>query len=87
MAVNLGPVSAYAVAVRNGYTGTESEWVELISKASDSEQYAQRAETARTGAETAQGQAEYAAEQAIAHGYAMEVVGHKLVITAPVQED
>ena len=86
MAVNLGAVSAYAVAVRNGYTGTEAEWVELITMASLSGEDADRAEAARTRAETARDQAEYAAEQAIAHGYAMEVVGHKLVITAPEEE-
>lgn len=27
---NLGPVSAYALAVRNGYTGTETEWLATL---------------------------------------------------------
>lgn len=28
--VNLGPVSAYAIAVKNGFEGTEQEWLESL---------------------------------------------------------
>lgn len=30
--VDLGPVSAYALAVKHGYTGTEAEWLESLVK-------------------------------------------------------
>lgn len=28
--VNLGAVSAYAIAVKNGFTGTEQEWLKTL---------------------------------------------------------
>lgn len=57
--VDLGPVSAYALAVKHGYTGTEAEWVaEMESKrleaakaASDAKSYASSAEQAKKSAE------------------------------------
>lgn len=48
--VDLGAVSAYAVAVANGFVGTEAEWEQYIANAS---QNAIRAEAARVGAEEA----------------------------------
>lgn len=48
--VDLGAVSAYAVAVANGFVGTEAEWEQYIADASTN---AMRAETARRGAESA----------------------------------
>ena len=71
---NLGAVSAYAVAVRNGFVGTEAEWEEAISKAAMSEQYA---ETAQAAAESAAQSAEIASQ----HGYGMSVSNHIKIIT------
>lgn len=45
----IGPISAYAIAVANGYTGTEAEFAEQIANA------ATNAQTAQTAAETVQG--------------------------------
>lgn len=49
---DLGPVSAYAIAVANGFTGTEAEWTSLIANASNSAQEA--AESAGEAAQSAQ---------------------------------
>lgn len=49
---DLGPVSAYAIALANGFTGTEAEWTSLIANASNSAQEA--AESASEAAQSAQ---------------------------------
>lgn len=52
--MKIGPYSAYAIAVKYGYTGTEEQWVkEQEANRVASEQAAQQAEQARDGAETA----------------------------------
>lgn len=73
---DIGAYSAYAIAVKHGYEGTEAEWVAAQEKARlDSEAAAEaaqtaqgaaekardQAQTAKTGAETAQGAAGQAA--------------------------
>ena len=56
---DLGAVSSYALAVENGYTGTEAEWIALISSTTTSAQTAVDAKdaalVAKTAAETAAG--------------------------------
>lgn len=60
----IGPYSAYAIAVKYGYTGTEEQWVkEQEANRVASEQAAQQAEQARDGAETAATRAETARQQ------------------------
>lgn len=62
--VEIGPYSAYAIAVKYGYTGTEEQWVkEQESNRVASEQAAQQAEQARGGAEAAATRAEAARQQ------------------------
>lgn len=62
--MKIGPYSAYAIAVKYGYTGTEEQWVkEQEANRVASEQAAQRAEQARDGAETAAARAETARQQ------------------------
>lgn len=62
--VEIGPYSAYAIAVRYGYTGTEEQWVkEQEANRVASEQAAQQAEQARDGAEAAATRAETAQRQ------------------------
>ena len=52
--MKIGPYSAYAIAVKYGYTGTEEQWVkEQEANRVASEQAAQRAEAAATRSETA----------------------------------
>ena len=52
---NLGPVSAYTVAKKYGYTGTEQEWEEAIASVGEkSDAAAQSAEDAAASAEEAQ---------------------------------
>ena len=52
--VKIGPYSAYAIAVKYGYTGTEEQWVkEQEANRVASEQAAQRAEAAATRSENA----------------------------------
>lgn len=55
---DLGPVSAYAVAVAHGYTGTEAEWEQLIADS------ANNAQTAVSSAASAHLSAEQAAQNA-----------------------
>ncbi len=63
--VEIGPYSAYAIAVKYGYTGTEEQWVkEQEANRVASEQAAQQAEQAREGAEAAAARAESAADRA-----------------------
>lgn len=55
MAVNtkdLGAVSAYAIAVENGYTGTESQWVTELSNTSQNAQAAAASAAAAQSAAT-----------------------------------
>lgn len=60
----IGPYSAYAIAVKYGYTGTEEQWVkEQEANRVASEQAAQQAGTARDNAETAAARAETARHQ------------------------
>ena len=76
---DIGAYSAYAIAVKHGYRGTEAEWVaaqekarvdsEAAAKAAQTAQEAaeaarEQAQTAKTGAETAQGAAGQAAQTA-----------------------
>lgn len=62
--MKIGPYSAYAIAVKYGYTGTEEQWVkEQEANRVASEQAAQRAGTARDNAETAATRAETARQQ------------------------
>lgn len=62
--VEIGPYSAYAIAVKYGYTGTEEQWVkEQEANRVASEQAAQRAEQAQEGAEAAAARAETAQRQ------------------------
>lgn len=63
--IKIGPYSAYAIAVKYGYTGTEEQWIEeQEANRVASEQAAQRAEQARNDAETAATRAENARQQA-----------------------
>ena len=39
---DLGPATAYAIAVENGYTGTEEQWASEIANASNNAQMMQR---------------------------------------------
>lgn len=60
----IGPYSAYAIAVKYGYTGTEEQWAkEQEANRIASEQAAQQAEQARDGAEAAATRAETAQRQ------------------------
>lgn len=53
--VDLGPVSAYALAVKHGYTGTEAEWVaEMESKRLEAVTAASNAQSAATAASQSQ---------------------------------
>ena len=53
--VDLGPVSAYALAVKHGYTGTESEWVaEMEAKRLEAVTAASNAQSAATAASQSQ---------------------------------
>lgn len=62
--VEIGPYSAYAIAVKYGYTGTEEQWVkEQEANRVASGQAAQQAEQARGGAEAAATRAETAQQQ------------------------
>lgn len=62
--MKIGPYSAYAIAVKYGYTGTEEQWVkEQEASRVASEQAAQQAEAARDNAETAATRAETAQRQ------------------------
>ena len=59
--MKIGPYSAYAIAVKYGYTGTEEQWVkEQEANRVVSEQAAQQAGAARDNAETAATRAETA---------------------------
>lgn len=62
--MKIGPYSAYAIAVKYGYTGTEEQWVkEQEANRVASEQAAQQAGAARDNAETAAARAETARQQ------------------------
>lgn len=62
--MEIGPYSAYAIAVKYGYTGTEEQWVkEQEANRVASEQAAQQAEQAQEGAEEAAARAETARQQ------------------------
>lgn len=62
--MKIGPYSAYAIAVKYGYTGTEQQWIEeQEANRAASEQAAQQAEQARDNAETAATRAETARQQ------------------------
>lgn len=62
--VEIGPYSAYAIAVKYGYTGTEEQWVkEQEANRVTSGQAAQQAEQAQEGAEAAAARAETARQQ------------------------
>lgn len=62
--MKIGPYSAYAIAVKYGYIGTEEQWVkEQEANRVASEQAAQQAEQARNDAESAAARAETAQQQ------------------------
>lgn len=62
--IEIGPYSAYAIAVKYGYTGTEEQWVkEQEANRVASEQAAQQAGAARDNAEIAATRAETARQQ------------------------
>ena len=62
--MEIGPYSAYAIAVKYGYTGTEEQWVkEQEANRVASEQAARQAEQAQEGAKTAASRAETAQRQ------------------------
>ena len=62
--MKIGPYSAYAIAVKYGYTGTEEQWVkEQEANRVASEQAAQQAGAFRDDAETAAARAETAQQQ------------------------
>ena len=62
--MKIGPYSAYAIAVKYGYIGTEEQWVkEQEANRVASEQAAQQAEQARNDAESAATRAETARQQ------------------------
>lgn len=62
--MEIGPYSAYAIAVKYGYTGTEEQWVkEQEANRVASEQAAQQAEQAQEGAKAAAARAETARQQ------------------------
>ncbi len=57
--IDLGSVSAFDIAVKNGYAGTEADWVNDIANASENaEAAAESAESARQYAQTAETAAE-----------------------------
>lgn len=63
--MEIGPYSAYAIAVKYGYTGTEEQWVkEQEANRVASEQAAQRAEAATEAAKTAASEASTSAGNA-----------------------
>ena len=64
--VNLGAVSAYAVAKKNGFTGTEAEWEQYIANASMKAQ--QAADSAAAASGSALAAAQSAAQAAISSG-------------------
>ena len=90
---NLGPVSAYTVAKKYGYTGTEQEWEEAIASvgeksdaaaqsaedAAASAEEAQAANTAAQAAKTAAQTAQEAAETAAARDVTEWLVGQGLL--------
>lgn len=62
--MKIGPYSAYAIAVKYGYTGTEEQWIEeQEANRVASEQAAQQAGVSRDNAETAATRAETARQQ------------------------
>ena len=63
--ITIGPYSAYAIAVKYGYTGTEQQWIAeqeasrlaAAQSAADASTAATRAENAQKAAEAAKGDA------------------------------
>ena len=51
--IDLGSVSAFDIAVKNGYAGTEADWVNDIANASESAEIAQQSATQATSAAAA----------------------------------
>lgn len=78
---DLGPVSAYAVAVANGFTGTEAEWEQYIANASTAAQSAAGSATAaaNSAAGAAQSATDAAASQVAAAGSETEAANYALV--------
>lgn len=59
--IDLGAVSAFDIAVKNGYTGTEADWVNDIAGASEAAESAgESAQSAEESATQAQASAELA---------------------------
>lgn len=75
---DLGPVSAYAIAVANGFVGTEEEWINYLVNAGKAGGYADSAQYYAVEAAEAYSRAEAAAERA--ENYGISVVGTTLVI-------
>ena len=78
---DLGPVSAYAVAVANGFTGTEAEWEQYIANASTAAQSAAGSATAaaNSAAGAAQSATDAAASQVAAAGSETDAANYALV--------
>lgn len=78
---DLGPVSAYAVAVANGFTGTEAEWEQYIANASTAAQSAagSASAAANSAAGAAQSATAAAASQVAAAGSETEAANYALV--------
>lgn len=78
---DLGPVSAYAVAVANGFTGTEAEWEQYIANASTAAQSAAGSATAAASSASAAAQSATAAaaSQVAAAGSETEAANYALV--------
>ena len=78
---DLGPVSAYAVAVANGFTGTEAEWEQYIANASTAAQSAAGSATAAANSASAAAQSATAAaaSQVAAAGSETEAANYALV--------
>lgn len=78
---DLGPVSAYAVAVANGFSGTEAEWEQYIANASTAAQSAAGSATAadNSASAAAQSATAAAASQVAAAGSETEAANYALV--------
>lgn len=71
---DLGPVSAYAVAVAHGYTGTEAEWEALIANSAINAQSADASATAAAASaqEATQQKTQAQAQAAAAQAHALD---------------
>ena len=61
---DLGPVTAYAIAVANGFSGTEAEWTAYIQRAGEAGGYADQAQ--QSAEEAAQSAATFETDTTLA---------------------